>query len=343
MNDLIVLEPDDQRWKSYIEFNAQATIFHHPAWIQLVFECYDQKSFIIAVVDSDGKIRAGVPMVNVQSYLTGHRWTSLPFTDHCAPLYDDNYWLDYLTNGMLDLYKMGEAPQIELRWEYLTDPVFFHSCEYVLTLLQLDPRPEVVAKRIDHKYRRMPKVAQERGAQAILGRSLADINTFYELHTVTRQRLGVPVQPKKFFNLLWKYIIDPGLGFVIHVYKDENYLSSAVFLHWKHTLIYKYSASSGAERRLSPNDLLMWTAIQWGCENGYKVLDLGRSNIEDHGLRHFKKRWGAEENPLVYSFLPRKATGLTNGRLKNILELVICHSPLWVCRLTGELLYRHFG
>lgn len=343
MKDLIVLEPDDQRWKSFIEYNNQATIFHHPAWIRLLSESYDQKSFVVAVVGSDGKIRAGIPMVNVQSFLTGYRWASLPFTDHCAPLYEDKHWLHDLTDGVLDLYHKGEAPGIELRWAYPSKPNLCQSQQYILTLLQLDSRPEVVARRIDHKYRRMPRVAQERGAKAILGRSLDDMDTFYKLHMVTRRRLGVPVQPKKFFNLLWKYIIDQGLGFVIHVYKDENCLSSAVFLHWKHTLIYKYSASSGAEKQLSPNDLLMWTAIQWGCENGYKVLDMGRSNIEDHGLRRFKRRWGAEENPLVYSFLPERSAGLSNGRFKNILESVICHSPLWVCRLAGEVLYRHFG
>jgi CelD/BcsL family acetyltransferase involved in cellulose biosynthesis len=343
MNDLIVLEPEDQRWKSFVDSNDQATIFHHPAWIQLLSESYDQQPFVIAVSDSDGNIRAGMPIVNVQSFLTGHRWASLPFTDHCAPLYEDDYWLHHLTDCVLELYQKGEAPRIELRWEYPLNPVFYQSNQYVLTLLQLDSEPELVAKRIDHKYRRMPRVAQERGAHAILGKTLDDIDTFYQLHTVTRQRLGVPVQPRKFFKLLWKYIIDPGLGFVIHIYKDGNCLSSAVFLHWKHTLVYKYSATSGAEKQLSPNDLLMWTAIQWGCENGYKVLDLGRSNIDNQGLRYFKLRWGAEENPLVYSILSERKTGLPNGRLMNILESVICHSPLWICRLAGELLYRHFG
>jgi CelD/BcsL family acetyltransferase involved in cellulose biosynthesis len=160
---------------------------------------------------------------------------------------------------------------------------------------------------------------------------------------LTRRRLGVPAQPWRFYDLLWKQIINPGLGFVIHVMKDENCLSSAIFLHWKHTLIYKYSASSGMEKKLSPNDLLMWTAIQWGCKNGYKVLDMGRSNIEHHGLRHFKKRWGAEEYPLVYSFLSERKTRSTNGRAMKIMESIICHSPLWVCRLSGELFYRHFG
>jgi hypothetical protein len=343
MNDLLILKPDDQRWISFIESNDQATVFHHPAWIKLLAESYDQHSFVIAVADSVGNIKAGVPMVNVHSFFTGHHWTSLPFTDHCAPLYEDTPWLHCLIDYVLDLYKKGDAPRLELRWEYPSKPVLYQSHRYVLTLLQLDPQPELVTKRIDHKYRRMPRVAQERGAHAILGRTIDDIGIFYKLHMITRQRLGVPVQPKKFFRLLWKHIIDPGLGFIIHIYKDGICLSSAIFLHWKHTLIYKYSATSGAEKQLSPNDLLMWTAIQWGCEKGYKVLDMGRSDIENQGLRHFKRRWGAEESPLVYSFLSEREPGLPNRRLTNMLESVISHSPIWVCRFIGEVLYRHFG
>lgn len=343
MENLCVVEFDDRRWITFISRHDQAAIFHHPAWLQLLSACYQQRSFVIAVTDSTGEIRAGIPVVDVQSFLTGHRWVSLPFTDHCAPLYDDPYWLSCLTGYLLELFQEGQTPQIELRWEYSAEPDLYYSQQYVLTTLQLDARPETVAKRINHKYRRLPRVAQERGAYAVMGRSLEDIDTFYRLHTFTRRRLGVPVQPKKFFDLLWKQVIDPGMGFVTHVYKDGNCLCSAVFLHWNQTLIYKYSARSGLEKKLSPNDLLLWTAIQWGCENNYKVLDLGRSSLGDEGLRRFKRRWGAKESPLIYSFFADSKPALTNGKLHNVMETVIGHSPQWVCRLTGELLYRHFG
>jgi len=343
MNDLAILDPGDLRWKSYLETNEQATIFHHPAWIQLLSDCYHQQSFVAAVIDSDQRIRAGVPMVNARSFLTGHRWASLPFTDHCAPLYDDFDWLKVLEDRLLEKYHRGEAPSIELRWEYPQKQSLHQLQTYVLSLLRLDSQPEVIASGIDHKYRRLPRVAQEKGAHAVWGSTLDDIEKFYTLHTLTRRRLGVPVQPKRFFVQLWKNIIAPGMGFVIHVYKDDKCLASAVFLHWKHTLTYKYSATSGIDRQLAPTDLLLWTAVEWGCTHGYQVLDMGRSNLEDEGLRRFKRRWGAEEKPLVYSFISETRPKFPGGKLKGVLESLICHSPLWMCRLTGELLYGHFG
>lgn len=343
MKNIDILQPDDVHWRDFVEQNDESTVFHHPAWIQLISECYHHKPFILSVVDAHGRIHAGVPMVEVNSLLSGHRWVSLPFTDHCSPLYDDPQWLVYLIDFFLESVIDGSLPKIELRWDYPIMPDSYKSSQYILTCLELCKQSDVIAKRIEPKYRRAPRVAQERGANWQLGSSLNDLNTFYCLHTMTRQRLGVPVQPKRFFNLLWKNIIEPGMGFFLHVYKDNICLSSAVFLHWKHTLIYKYSATSDLERKIRPNDLMMWTAIKWGCEHGYTKLDMGRTDKDQEGLRHFKRRWAAEEKPLIYTIFSNTLPPVANGNMGVILKTVICHSPTWVCRMTGELFYGHFG
>lgn len=343
MHHIGILQSDDIRWLDFVNHNEEAIIFHHPAWIQLISECYHHRPFILGVFDQHGQIRAGVPLVEVNSLLSGHRWVSLPYTDHCSPLYDDPKYLAYLIDFFLGVLFEGSVSNIELRWDYPILPDSYKTDKYVLSRLELCSQPELVAERIDHKYRRMPRVAQERGAYWQQGGSINDLEIFYRLHTITRQRLGMPVQPKKFFDLLWKYLIEPGLGFFLHIYKDGVCLSSAVFLHWKHTLIYKYSATGGLEKQLSPNDLLMWTAIQWGCEHGYSELDMGRTNKGQKGLRHFKRRWGSEEVPLFYTVFTNSLADYPDGEMLEILKAVISHSPPWVCRLAGEILYGHYG
>jgi hypothetical protein len=49
------------------------------------------------------------------------------------------------------------------------------------------------------------------------------------------------------------------------------------------------------------------------------------------------------EEPLYYSTIPLQPQRASSGRLENIMHTVIQKSPLWVCRLSGELLYRHVG
>jgi hypothetical protein len=94
--------------------------------------------------------------------------------------------------------------------------------------------------------------------------------------------------------------------------------------------------------RFASNDLIFWSAIQWGCEHGFTSLDLGRTDLENHGLREFKSRWGAEEVPLSYSYYP-SGPGGGESRLLPLLKEIMRRSPPIVCRLAGELFYQYFG
>ena len=94
---------------------------------------------------------------------------------------------------------------------------------------------------------------------------------------------------------------------------------------------------------MRPNNLLFWTAIRWGCENGDTLFDIGKTDLANTGLREFKSGWGAKEMPLAYSTLSPEPPRSITGKLMPILQKVIRNSPLWVCRAMGELLYKHFG
>ena len=143
--------------------------------------------------------------------------------------------------------------------------------------------------------------------------------------------------------MLGSALIEKGLGFVLLAYKDDECLAAAIFLHWHRTLTYKYGASAIDGLNLRPNNLLFWTAIRWGCENGYTLFDMGKTDLANTGLRAFKSGWGANEMPLTYSTLPAEPPRSMTGKLMPVMQTVICHSPAWVCRLAGELLYKHFG
>ena len=77
---------DDPRWTAFIESQPDATLFHHPAWVQALAEAYGYDPFLIIHADEDGNIVAGMPVLDVRSALRGRRRISLPFTDYCPPL-----------------------------------------------------------------------------------------------------------------------------------------------------------------------------------------------------------------------------------------------------------------
>lgn len=337
------LAPTDKRWLSFLVDNDQAGIFHHPAWSQVLAECYGYRSFVCSVLDDKGAIKAGVPVMEIRSSLTGRRWVALPFSDHCRPLFDDEESLARLTDYFAEAYSAQTIPSIELNWEYPSRSLIQFYSDHVLQTIDLLPDAGEVFSRIKPKYRRTVRIAEREGVHVEWGDTYEHLDAFYELHLLTRRRLGVPIQPRKFFRLLWENVLKRDLGFLLLAYKDGLCLAGAIFLHWRKTVTYKYSASSGVDRKLGATDCILWKAIDWACDNGYTSLDLGRTARSNEGLRFYKKRWRSEEVPLVYSYLGRKPTQPPGGKLMSIMQTVIRHSPTWVCRVAGEVLYRHFG
>jgi lipid II:glycine glycyltransferase (peptidoglycan interpeptide bridge formation enzyme) len=218
-----------------------------------------------------------------------------------------------------------------------------YSSHYVRHILNINCDIKSISKSLHRTQRQNVRTAEKNDVKIEWGNELDHLHEFYRLHCLTRHRQGVPVQPWRFFELIFMRLIDQGLGFILLANQDDQCLAAGLFLHWQNTLIYKYAASNECGQNLRPNHLLTWTAICWGCENGYKVFDFGRTDVDNEGLRSFKIRWGAEEIPLCYSVFSTKPTRPSVERMMPLMKKIIRKSPPWVCRSAGELLYRYFG
>lgn len=343
MLKLEFVDHSDNDWQTFVATCDQVSVFHHAEWSRLMQECYGYRPFVAVVRYPNKNICAGVPMMEVNGKLTHRRWVSIPFSDHCAPLSHDLAALKKLTEALTSRAYEPGSPKIELRWKMPSQPETQYSADHVLHTVQLNSMIEKVAERIHHSHLRNIKTAQTHGVQIKVGKSLEDMRAFYSLHLQTRRRQGVPIQPYHYFELLHKRLIEQGLGFVLLAYENGRCLAGAVFLHWSQTLTYKYGASTSADLHLRPNHLIFWSAIRWGCDNGFTSLDLGRTSIDNKGLRDFKSRWGAQEVPLIYTSLACEPKQAPNGHLLEMMHMIIQKSPAWVCRLSGEILYKHFG
>jgi CelD/BcsL family acetyltransferase involved in cellulose biosynthesis len=338
-----LIEPSDPRWMDFINSSSEANIFHHPAWMELMSKCYGYSPVILVVPDENGGFRAGLPFMKVKSPLTAERWVSLPFSDYCNPLYRDDSALAELTQQSVLTYQENGLEKLEVRWVLPECADIQKVSEFVLHTIKLDPDPEQISKRFKRTHLQNIRTAEERGVQVEFGNKLDHLKVFYDLQLETRKRHGVPAQPWKYFELLWNYIVKPGLGFVVLAYKDTEYIAGMVYLSWGKNLIAKYAASREDSFNLRPNNLLFWEGIRWGCRNGFKVFDMGRTELENEGLRNFKSRWGAVEEPLYYSIISSTPYKPANDRLEHVMHSVIKNSPQWVCKLSGELLYRYVG
>ena len=90
----------------------------------------------------------------------------------------------------------------------------------------------------------------------------------------------------------------------------------------------------------------MWEAIKWYSKNGYESLCLGRTDMENVGLRRFKQGWGTKEYLIKYFQYDLTTDSLIKNKAGNMdlmFRFVFGKMPIPISRIIGALLYKHFG
>ena len=333
------LDVGDPRWRRFVTAHPAALPCHHPEWAALLAECYSLEPFVLAHIAQNGEVRAGLPMISVGGRLRQRSWISLPFTDYCPPLLGPQENEEALA-GALDAARDDEGvAAIEVRAPLnFGEPLPPVAFEHLLALTR-DPADafELFHRSQVRAIRRVERDRELTIRRASSPEELTDV--FYRLHLDTRRRLGAPIQPRRFFRLLWERMIEPGLGFLLLAHTRRRAVAGAVFLRSANTLLYKYSASDRSAWGLRPNHLVIWSAIQGACRDSHKQFDFGRTELAHESLRSFKSSWGAREWPLAYTRLTSEGIGGVQLGSNPLLAAAIRHSPKLLCRLAGELLY----
>jgi CelD/BcsL family acetyltransferase involved in cellulose biosynthesis len=336
-----VLAHNDPAWLEFVAAHPSANAFHRPAWSEVLAATYGYPCSVLAQRDADGRIVAGLPVARVRQPFGRHRLVSLPFTDYCPLLADPHADVARFVTA-LSLWREDVAASVlEVRDE-LPAPGSLPQVVGTRHIVDLEGDSEAVFNRFDKgRIRNRINSAREQGVEAVLGSSREHLADFYRLHCLTRRRLGVPVQPWRFFENIFEKVIAPGLGFFVVAAFAGRPVAAALFLAWNRQLIYKFSASDRERWTRGANHLVLWTAMAWGCAAGYRSIDLGRTDAAHESLRVFKAGWRARELPLVYSHLGAAPRTAPSGLASRAMAQVIRRSPTVVCRTVGELLYRY--
>ena len=338
-----ILELTDPRWAGFVAGHPGATPFHHPDWARLVAACYGFRAFAVVTTSTAGQIQAGLPVIEVRHLRGEPKWASLPFTDYCPPLVTTPQQEADLACALQHASQAAGVRRVVVRAP-LKGAVsacvtgFRHG-------IPIDEDPDRVFAAFPSKTRTHIRQAERRGVTIRRGTEPEDLTeVFYRLHLRTRRRLGVPVQPRRFFRMLWDAMIGTGLGQVLVAEASARPVAAAVVLAWNETMIGKFLASDDDAWALRPTNLIIWDAAKAASEQGCRWFDFGRTDAGNEGLRAYKRSWGAVEEPLVYGTLGaagRELSAHGNGRASQPMASVIRHGPLVLCRAIGEVLYRY--
>jgi CelD/BcsL family acetyltransferase involved in cellulose biosynthesis len=334
----------DPRWNSLVQSNRRSSVFHTTQWLEALWKTYGYAPTAF-IVEAGKQLSGGIVFCRVQSWLTGSRLVSLPFSDHCEPLVENGEDLRILLSEIQR--KSGSRlkyVEIRPRSHDLSGKADFRQHgEYSIHALDLSDTIEAIYGRL-HKDSMQRKIRRAEREKLVLvqGRSEALLHQFYNLLLLTRRRHGVPPQPLAWFRNLVECFGD---SLTIHVASIENRpIASILTLRHRQTLVYKYGCSDERFHNLGGMSRLFWEAILAAKQQGIPEFDLGRSGQEGFGLIRFKDNLGAERKLLRYFRWSHDVpAGRDEARRHQVLWGLLPHLPDRLFRLTGEIFYRHAG
>ena len=331
-------------WDSMLLRTPGASFFQGSAWARVLSESYGYTPLYFTVMEGD-KFRALFPVMEVNSFLTGKRGVSLPFTDYCEPIIEEGIEFQDLLNPIIDHGKKGGWNYIELRGasRYLGGKPCFTS--YYGHILGLLAGHEKIFSDLRDSTRRNVKKAEKEKVEIRIEKTGEAMRDFYRLNCMTRREHGLPPQPYHFFEGVHQHIISKGNGFVALAYSQGKAIAGNVYFHFGDRAIYKYGASDKKFQDLRANNLVMWEAIKWFAGNGFKSFCFGRTELQNEGLRQFKNGWDPEEHQIQYFKYDLREGAFVAGKPKGepIYTGIFRQTPVPVLNVIGSLFYRHMG
>ena len=300
-----------------------------------------QPSYFATIVGE--QMDALLPIMEVDSWLTGRRGVSLPFTDYCEPWATDLPAFQRLFDEAILYGRDRRWKYLELRGgeHYLTSAI--PSQRFYGHEISLVAEQKRLFAALASPVRRAIRKAQKQGLEVEILQDIKGIRRFYSLQCQTRRKHGLPPQPIGFFQNLQKSVFARGSGIVILARLGAKTVAGSIFLHSGRQAIYKYGASDEAMLSLRGNDLVMWEGIKYYAARGFGTLHLGRTSLTQEGLRRFKLGWGAREHSIEYfKYDLRKSAFVTHrDRVRGWYNRLFASLPLRFSQSLGTLLYRH--
>jgi hypothetical protein len=325
---------DPSEWNGWVE-RLGGSPFHTTHWIAFSNEVRGRRPVHFTWRDGAGEVRAiaagSEGQVRVAGWPVFRTLTlgSLPVSNSTLPAIDlvrdvaafartDGY-------GSLEIGSYGtpedlpELPRlgfsVSRRWEFVLD---------------LQHSKEALWDRLHQKKRNLIRKAQKSGVQVARGSAVDDLLLFRDIghRTWLRKRSrGIdfpPVAGERYYRLLARNVLDPGIGRLYLARHLDEPVAGAFLAGYAGRAYYVLSAAADEGLACAAPDLILWTAICDCLQAGYRLFnfggvseeELGGEPVESSGLYHFKIRFSPEAAPCLRGAI------VLRPRLKAVLSLI---------------------
>jgi len=298
VNIRVITETTGSDWSRAVDASTGARLAHAAEWLTIVTRAYGHEPlYLVADSDAGGAV---LPAFVVRRPLVGTVVTSMPFLDSGGPCGASPTLAALLVGRLIAEARTRRARLVELR---CADRLAIDAEPMdgkVNMTLALDGAPDALWRRFDKGVRNQIRKAERSGLTVEFG-GAAELPAFYDVFVERMRDLGSPVHALAFLH----ETVDRfgSRARVVLVKKDAATIGGLVALTFKDRVIVPWATCLKEHFALCPNMLLYWETIKRASLDGVARFDFGRST-RDSGTYHFKRQWGAQEEPLFWYRIP---------------------------------------
>jgi lipid II:glycine glycyltransferase (peptidoglycan interpeptide bridge formation enzyme) len=302
----IVRQLDEHSWRNFVDNHPQGQIFHTPEMFQVFAQTAGYRPNLWAAVDDNNHPLALLLPVEITLMGGPLRWLTSRAVAYGSVLGLPGSEGERALEALLDTYKREVERSIlftELRnlsdWSEL-QPVLnkcdFTYEEHLNFLLDLTRPTENIWKDIRSNARRNVRKARKSDVVIQEANTLEQIHTAYALLESTYKRLQVPLAPISLFRAALETLVPRGMFKVLVAQVEDVDIGVLTLLLYKDIVYYWYAGVTMEHASYRASDLLVWHVLEWGSQNGFRVLDFGGAGKpdEEYGVRRFKAKYRGE-------------------------------------------------
>jgi len=353
---VVTLDPisDYARWEGFLRSHADAHLYHHPSWLQVLSRSFGYEVATLAVENAERQIQGLLPLVLARNRRGRIFLSSLPHTPSSGPIVRHDKALGALLDAAVQLLA-GHRGRLVMKVNFTfpehlaTDFIRVRRDTTYIRVLPAQAHELRFGNSKNHSViARGVRKAQREGVAIRTATSVMDVHAWYALYLEAMRARAVPPRPLRFFVAAWESLAQLGMMRLLLAEKvqlgQRILLAGSIFFMFHDTVLYAFNGRIDSALPSRANDVILWHAIESAWRDGFRRFDFGEVSESQHGLAAYKMKWGAVGSPLYRYHYPRLAlrervlrpesgahrlAGITWHRL-----------PLRATVLIGELLYR---
>ena len=299
-------EIDEHIWRRFVETGPDGNVFHTPEMYQVFARARRHRPSLWAATDASGSPLALFLPVEITVVNPMLRPWTCRAVAYGGLLCADGAAGRRAMGSLLATYS-DTAPRRSLVTELrhlsdaadlrqaLGDTRFSHE-EHLNYLIRLDRPPADLWLGLSKTARQRVRSAKKKGVVVAEVTDMTGGDEAYRLLEQVYHRARVPLADPSLFRGALCLLYPRGMLRIFTARLGEKVIGARFLLTYRGRILDWYAGSDRAFASFSPNELLVWHALRWGQEHGFRVFDFGGAGRpgEHYGPREFKAKFGGD-------------------------------------------------